>query len=349
MTPLCVACRMPVVASAPPRVICSGCARSYPVLRSGIPVLRAGADEACHSTAGDLLALLHRARGLDAMLGDRIARASPRSPALLRIQAAARSNQAYVSKLLDTLGQTIDISSATPSVHGTASLQMGYLIRDWSGQPDSEAMIAQVTASLWRQAGSTRGGTAVVLGAGAGRFAWELTASFDPVIAVELSVGAALTFALLGEGPLDLHEQDDQNVASVAELCTPVRCALPEDPVRRHRLRWMVADALQVPLASGSAAAVFSVYFSDRAPPRPMLDEVVRLLAPGGRFVHLGPFNYRDPDLEATPTTEEWCELVEARGLRITSREWLSHPVLPSRQLVQPVARAFACGAVLGA
>ncbi len=62
--------------------------------------------------------------------------------------------------------------------------------------------------------------------------------------------------------------------------------------------------------------------------------------------MHFGPFGYRHTNVDDMTTPDELCAAFTARGYRIASREWVEHIMLPSRRLLLPLCRAFACAAV---
>ncbi len=263
------------------RIVCTRCGLGFPLLVTGIPVLvhPGDPDERCTAAARGLYHQLDASDLLASTLAGQLAAGARRPQALRRVERAATLQSTFIRRLLGALDHTWPVAKAGPAGLRAASiaeeLDLAYFVRDWSHAASAEASIATVMASVARQlAASSARDTAVVLGAGAGRFAWELTSIFAQVVAVEWSIASALAWAVLGRGALDLCELEAQNVASVDDICAPIRCSLepdgaPPDPARLARLAWLVADARRTPLAAGSASAVVSIYFTDRvSPPR---------------------------------------------------------------------------------
>jgi ubiquinone/menaquinone biosynthesis C-methylase UbiE len=100
---------------------------------------------------------------------------------------------------------------------------------------------------------------------------------------------------LLGSGPgvcLEVGCGTGVYAARVADLgWTPVGVDLSAGMLRHAVVRLPVAqtDATRLPLPDRSLGAVITVMVhTDVAEYRPILDEIARVLRPGGRFVHIG-------------------------------------------------------------
>jgi SAM-dependent methyltransferase len=321
------------------------------MLVSNIPVLLAAPDPDDHLAGAAATLQRHLTMANEAHASLTAQLAFTRRPAVIpRLVAGAEATSLLLRRLLGALDHTWPLARAQrPGAATRHPLNFTYLLRDWSRQPYTEETIVLVTASLRRAIAGAVGGTAVMLGAGLGRYAWELAPELEKVVAVDLSVSSALLYAVLAKGDIDFCELDEQNLAAIDDVCRPVRCTLcahPDEAARLDRLAWAVADGCAVPMRDGSASTLLSVYFTDRVSPRTLLDEAVRLLAPGGRFVHFGPFGYEHGNVEDMLTAEELCTALEERGFEIALREWVPHILVPSRRLVQPFVRAFACAAI---
>lgn len=350
---ICPSCKHALPGSTH-RVTCGSCGVSYPVLVTGIPVLLREPDPDIHlaSTALTLRAQLDQTNASVDALTTQLAVGSRRPRALEHIRRGGERISTFLRRALGALDHTWPLATMPKGGATGADVrgQLLYFVRDFGGQPAAEAVLDQVTRCLLREAehsGSSR--SAVVLGAGGGRFVWELAARFDHVVAVELSPVAALCWAMLAKGAVELTELDEQNVATVDEICTPVSCRLPDVPDRTTRLariHWVVADGCVVPRASASTSAVFSVYFTDRVAAHAVVAEAARLLEVGGVFVHFGPFGFEHQSQEDMITAEELGPLLESRGFRVVSRSWVSHLLMPTARLVQPTCKAYVCTAV---
>jgi SAM-dependent methyltransferase len=264
-----------------------------------------------------------------------------RAAILRRMQDAARANAALIARIEALLPGTLTSSpgadaNARPGRGREGRAQaLEYLQRDWCGRPEGEDEIRRIrdaVSAQWTRLGAERR-LAVVLGAGTGRLAWELRTQFPRVVAVDTSLVMAGLHHLLQESDIEFHVVRTRNVYSRDELVQK-RVASLSAAGRQEghvgELTYAVADALAVPLASGSVTAVLSAYFSDLVPWPPLLTEVRRLLAPGGVFVHFGPLDYHHASLQHHLAADEVRELVAAFGLGLCpgSESWIRAPHL---------------------
>lgn len=350
----CVRCHGELVAETT-LARCSACAASYPLLVTGIPVLvRRDPDALCAATAFAIDRQITFTETALARYDAMLVEGTRRPEALRRIREQASRFAVLYRRLLGALDHTWPTSRRAATAPESVELNLEYFIRDWSHSDTAERSVQAVTSCIDRQIAHVRSpgtGTALVLGAGGGRFAWELTRMFEHVVALDYSIPSALSWALLTRGPVPMCELQDSNVPSPEELCVPFDARLsadgtPPDAARLARMAWLVADGLDVPLRDGSVSVIISAYFTDRVSPWRLLDECERLLAPGGTFVHVGPFHMRHFDPENSITATELCAELSRRGLRVEGREWIEHSLLGTRSLAQVVCRAFACAAV---
>jgi SAM-dependent methyltransferase len=336
------------------RITCTSCGNSYPILADGIPVLIDNAEDHCATAVAEMLAEIQYVDSVLLQQESRLATGCKRPQALGKLLDAMRARSVVVNRLLQLLPPRWPIEQLMKSRPTGLSTRMilQYLVRDWSGRARAEAVISDVMAALRRQLGSACGReTALVLGAGTGRYAWELSAEFANVLALDWSISSALSYTLLTQGPLDLHEVNEQNVATVEDIAVPARCEIPPragqpDRQRLSRLRWLIADGRKTPLAAGSCSALFSVYFSDLLLADALVNEAWRLLRPGGAFVHLGVLGYEHGNFDEMLTAEELCARFVARGFHVTPCEWVPHFFWSSQRLVQVHMNAFAFSAV---
>jgi len=352
-TLLCSRCSSVLSPSRDRLIICATCGSKFPVLADNIPVLVENPDDHCAMAGGEMLATIQY---VDSLLvkQERELERCKRPQALRRLMDALRTSSAVVKQLLSMISQRWPskplVKDRPPGL--TTRMNLMYFVRDWGGRSSAESVIADIMATLRRQLPQTaKRDTALVLGAGTGRFAWELTADFTNVLALDWSIASALSYALLKTGPVALHELNELNVATVEDVAVPVTCEIPprggsKDPDRLARLHWVVADGQKAPLSAESCATVFSIYFSDQVLADVLVNEVWRLLCPGGVFVHFGVLGYDHGIFDEMLSAEELCARFVDRGFQVAPCEWAPHLFPSSQSLVQVRMNAFAFRAV---
>lgn len=187
------------------------------------------------------------------------------------------------------------------------------LHRDWCwGNEENEASFDLVAGALPSPAGSN----VLVLGAGAGRLAYDLHARLAPQTTVALDVNPLLLLAArqmadgaqitLHEFPLAPRTLDD--IAIPRTLAAPAAA-----PIGFH---CVLADGLRAPFATDAFDAVVTPWFVD------IVDEdlsvlakrINRLLRPGGTWVIFGSLRFSHADPALCYSVEEAAVLIEDAG-----------------------------------
>lgn len=335
-------------ASASEQMECHACKQCYPNVASGIPVLMAD--------PGTYLAKLflnyeRYLREQDAelkRLASQTRAGKGRADTLLRMQTAIRHNSAYIRTIQRSLLPHLSVSSVT-DVMGTTEVlphiaTWDYLRRDWCWYPEGELEVRTIEAFVLNAMSdyAIAPQSAVVIGAGAGRIAWDLSERLEFVYAIDASFTMAYQFHDLFESNISFFEINCENIYDVADAVRPLEATLAPDEGseyrakhRRARLAYFVADGLNVPVADHSVSAVVSVYFTDLVPIARYMDEVQRLLAPGGLFIHFGPLEYRLPDVNDALSAQEIREVFKGHSFAIVLDERIRTSQLASALSMQ--------------
>jgi LSD1 subclass zinc finger protein len=329
-TPLiCVICRAPLawpISDSATEISCASCHKKYPRLLGRVPILLRDPESHLASTHGNVGSLI---RGEEARLAKvESARENGQKPlpALRRIAAGMARNLELYRRWLTLLEQASSALESTAS--GSALDNTGYtsivryLMQDWSRTHESESFIALIRDQVSRDLVDhlAEPGPIVMLGAGTGRLAHELAPR--EVWALDLSLPMALSYGLLRQGSLQVCDPIEANTFSIEDLYPE---HLLRADVTREIMGYIVADALQMPFADRSLAAVLSIYFSDIVPLSALLREATRLLRPGGAFVHFGPLGYSTYQPGEMWTVQEVRELLAEHGLRLRAERLVPH------------------------
>jgi ubiquinone/menaquinone biosynthesis C-methylase UbiE len=162
----------------------------------------------------------------------------------------------------------------------------------------------------------------LVLGAGAGRLAYDLHQSGASELTVALDINPMLMLAaqrIVRGGAVDLYEFPIAP-RTAADAAVLRRLAAPA--AARPGLHLVLADAWHAPFAPQSFDAVVTPWLVDIVEPAPaeIAAAINRLLAPGGRWVNFGSlcFPWRRPSMR--PSAEELLEIVAAAGFSVEDR-----------------------------
>ncbi len=207
------------------------------------------------------------------------------------------------------------------------------LFRDWAwseagAPPEADENIQALSAVLRAAAASHAGGDLMILGAGAGRLAFDLAFNphFSRVLATDvhpilLSVGArAAAGRAVSLHELPLMPDGIDNAAVARRLVAP--SAAPA-----AKLAHAFVDALEPALAREKADTVLTPWLLDILPESPALfaERVNALLKPGGVWLFHGTTAFRDG-----LSRDELLDLVGAAGFELVFTETVRLPYLCS-------------------
>lgn len=178
-------------------------------------------------------------------------------------------------------------------------------------------------------------GRTLMLGAGTGRLAWQVAASFgdpSPVLAIDINPLPFLVTALLLAGErVDLTELPAHaRRSNLSARTRTLSCPLPPPP----NLKLILGDGLEPPVATGVFDTVITPWFVDQVPKDaatiPPL--VASLLREGGSYICTGPFLYDARHTKASRRycADEYIEQVGRAGFVVTRATYQTEPYVAS-------------------
>jgi len=324
---------------ATPAWRCSACGADHPVL-DGIPWLVADPGTLQAEWRGRLRALTAeldaQAGAYRAALTDAVTRSATRNRLKL-LAGACQDHARRLRALLAPLG--LPETAAAPETYRTllGSLPIGQgltsyyanLHRDWAwGEAENETAWQALDAAL----GPAPPGRVLVLGAGAGRLAYDLHRRRQPnlTLAADLNpLMLAVARRMYAGETVELYEfppapRDLASHALLRELHAP-------EPAPAG-LHLVLADAGHAPFGCGAFDTVVTPWLID------ILDEdlggfVRRLrhwLRPGGRWIHTGSLCFQSADPARAYATEEVEGSVRDAGFDVASWQETTVPYLAS-------------------
>src|SRR5258708_8386409 len=182
-----------------------------------------------------------------------------------------------------------------------------YLLADWANSPESVAQRALVGSivSEYVTKCPDASGSALYLGAGLGRYAFEAAYQLAHVTAIDLAFSGARLVAELRRSPIQFCRLNLPGAICDADVAQVHTVSFPERLATASNVDYMIADAVRLPLADESQAAVVAIFFADVVPMSKFMPEVRRVLRPGGSFINFGPLQYHSKDPSEWLTSEE--------------------------------------------
>jgi SAM-dependent methyltransferase/uncharacterized protein YbaR (Trm112 family) len=317
----CPACRQGNLRPDGDACRCEACAVAYPFV-GGIPWLFPEPARALGDWRNRLTLYVEEfdSAAREAEAGLAAITAARTRARVTALAAAYRLQRVQVAELLAPLAlASLPLGAATPLAFATR-LPLGQdlhayypnLHRDWCwGESENTALHQIVAAAL----GPTRA-RVLVLGAGAGRLAYDLHQLGASTLTVALDINPLLLLAaerITRGQEVALHEFPIAP-RTAADAAIPRRLVAPAPA--RPGLEFVFADAWQAPFRPQSFDAVITPWLLDIVEEDPTVAAaaVNRLLVPGGRWVNAGSlaFPWRQPARRLAP--DELLEVVADAG-----------------------------------
>ena len=313
---------------------CSGCGLTFPLL-DGVPCLFAEPAAALAEWRQRLHFALEKlaqdAAGLQLELQN--SRLRPLARERLTLLYRACTDQARrLAELLAPLAvhnsQTgiathLALQTRPPTDQGLTTYYPN-IHRDWAwGDTENAESLKLVSGALLGRAVGTQHtdsggatGTIVVLGAGAGRLAYDLhqqvgpevtlALDFNPLLALVAARAVAGTGVDLWEFPIAPRAMGDHAV---------LRTLVAPEPVR-DGFHLLLADVLRPPLLAGSVDVVVTPWVVDILPEdfRSFAARMNGLLKPGGRWICFGSLAFSQPEIAARYSLEEVLAIIMDSG-----------------------------------
>ena len=242
--------------------------------------------------------------------------------------------RAILEPMLPAVARSFDVRDRSDRAPATLDY-LPYLYRDWGWPPQADGENERALAMVEKVLRGRCPGRMLAMGAGACRLAYELhhrhpeaelmVTDLDPVLfsaTYAVTHGESLT---LREANLEMGDLDQ----AVKEWVL----SAPYGPVDDARFHFLLADAVDPPVAPGIFDTVLTPWFIDQGPEdvRDLISTLHRMLKPGGRWVNMGPLKYDlDVPFSRRFAREELFDLAERAGFRVGPWESEAGPYLVS-------------------
>lgn len=240
---------------------------------------------------------------------------------------ALQENVKLFEELTEKLSEPInfkDLRESVESLEGSLpnhySFYTGYLMRDWAGDQEGEDEISVIKSSV--KEGLLKQSRALVLGAGLGRIACEISDLFSQIVAIDYEPNMPFFFEKLRTGGFTFADIHHDNSSTESDKIRWIKFS-PEHIKMQNfdNVDYLISDAREIPFENNYFDAVISVYFTDVLPMRPMLREVRRVLRDGGKFVHFGPLEYHFSDVSRKYSFETFASILRELNFTVNAHD----------------------------
>jgi hypothetical protein len=319
--------------------ICEGCSAGFPVL-GGVPWLFAEPQAALAEWRGRLnLLLLELEREARVLRAELPGAASSLTASRLESLAAAHEDHGRRLKvLLAPLGiggsrisyeSHLALRTRLPIDQGLTNYYAN-VHRDWAwGDAENAAAIEAIRSVAGER---YEWGRTLVMGAGAGRLAYDIHMQCAPSLTVAADFNPLLLFVaseVMRGGAVELHEFPiaPRSLADHAVLRTLQAPA----PVRADFLI-VATDAMRAPFDDGVFQTVVTPWFVDIVdePLARIAARINRWLAPGGSWINFGSLAFAHGERAQRLSLEEALELASDAGFGALHREERTIPYMQS-------------------
>lgn len=248
------------------------------------------------------------------------------------LKQAYEINISLFENLKNLLVQNIDINEFTKNTINLVNHEdrydsnLNYLNRDWSQTPEFEYEISSIIKNLkpFLNDINFKDKPVLFLGAGLGRIPSELTAIIPEIYAIDNSLTMGGLFTQLFHEDIQFYDIQFKNIEYHTDIATPVKASMSNYNSKVKKVKYIVADALNLPFPKHFFSAVVSIYFSDVVPLDKLLKELNRVISPNGSFIHYGPLEYHFNDNTKMYAFDEFKKIFIDQGYNFVNESKIS-------------------------
>ena len=251
---------------------------------------------------------------------------SHRGKAIKKILHGIEHNQHFFQELSAIFEKVVnpkillDIVKANSSVRYFTNLD--YMIKDWIKTDSTTEKIKQISSCInnsLRKINKTYD-SVLYLGAGTCRLSSELQLGADNLWYVDYSYTMGYFYKQLTVRNLSFYKvslKNNEKVSQVAENIDISMNNYQKTKAKSSYFNYVIGDALQMPFPSAKFDLVLSIYFTDVVSIKRLINEIKRVLRPGGTFLHFGPLDYHTKNIEEMLSYEELVTMLQEENFEI--------------------------------
>ncbi len=334
----CPRCRGPLIADS--ELKCAKCKISFPVL-DGVPCLFADPYHSLGEWRDRFRLLLGSLEREIQSLTSRLESTELKEKTIERLRNLKTAKEAHARQLLDLLAP-LDLPRFEASYDTLLALQTrlppdqglttyyNNIHRDWAWGEEENTVSAEIVSGQLGDSGL--GPTALVLGAGAGRLAFDLHQASRNAITVALDFNPLLVLVSQRVFAGDSFELTEFPIApaTLSDVAVLRNLVAPETP--RNGLQPVIADALHPPFRENSFDTIVTPWLVDILPEdfSILCRRINRLLKPEGSWVFFGSLTFHHSDPALRYSLDECLEIVGEAGFAVPDFEEREIPYMNS-------------------
>jgi carnosine N-methyltransferase len=328
---LCSPCCLSSLENYDQGFVCQKCHIPYPLLNKELPILVPSPFQLVNQTAISLNKELKKIVK-ELLQLKKFIQTSPanRINHLKNIEQAYENNISLLSSLIHIPPLNTSPIQEEHSKSNRAYIRyetcLEYLRLDWSGQSESQEEISAIQSRISQLIDKfcEKRQTALFLGAGLGRLAYELSPLFDHTAAVDYSIVMACLHQKILKEDIHFSRIELKNAQKNEEQCQSVHASAQHASARLkpQHLTYTVADAGHLPLGNQTISTIVSAYFTDVLPLSKLWPEVLRVLQPGGVFIHYGPLQYHFRTPQECYSAEDLKIYLQSQQFEVCDEKW---------------------------
>lgn len=240
---------------------------------------------------------------------------------------AYKQNAINVKKIVDQLKELVTLSSfENLRVNKTNNVQITlkdfiYLRRDWCYTKEGEYQLDLVLKTIKNKFSKIKykNSSALFLGSGVGRIAFDCTDMYKKVYATDKSFSMVWHLQkLLNKESINFYNPQEKNVLKLENVAKKLTAKIPTKQLEKinSKFETFVSDVFDLPFKKKSINSIFSVYFTDVIALKIWFSKINEILSDDGLFIHFGPLDYFFSDEKEMLTAEEFRFFFEENGYK---------------------------------
>jgi len=321
------------------KIVCLSCKTEFPLI-DGVPWLFDEPGKSLASWRIRFNALLASIQNEEEQFKHALKQAKLHELTSKRLRKVLQAKVEQRKLLTDLMSPLIKEQSGNPELFQSMQIRDiagqsigGYysnIHRDWAWETDENNTCLNIVLNLLKT--GKKADRILIIGAGAGRLAWDIHHTINPKVTVALDINPMMVLAarkVCKGRNLKLYEFPiaPKDLASHAVLQT-CRTPTETDP----NLHYVLADGLNPPVKQSAFDLILTPWFIDIIPSKlqQTVTSINQLLANGAMWLNFGSLAFNNSDPSLNYSTDETLDIVKTYGFDIKGIDQQKIPYMQS-------------------